>query len=168
MRLMTICAGFILFVAAGAFANAAGPTDQLCPSAVPSLNVLYDTPQSDLAKVTDAARNVAAAYDACATTARSNADVEPRAHYDHTRYAQYVVLVGRALAGQQKFTEARAAFTDARKTCADVVDYISPNRLDYGRPSRYHDACVEIRDAAIKELAALSASPAPEPAPTRT
>ena len=163
------------------------PTDMVCPRAVPKIVALNDAATSkDVAKIAAAARGVADAYQVCTSDAQvaKGVAVEPTVNYDKTRTAQYLVVVGRALAASGKPAEAVTALKNARHLADEVATWQPESQTWHasqtsGGPgaasddpgpsgggnsaarntdrngSRYKEAAVQIRAAADGELATL-------------
>jgi hypothetical protein len=114
-----------LAAASSALADTA-PADTVCPRAVPKLVAFNDAAASkDVAKITAAARSAADAYTLCASEAAvaKGVAVEPTVNYDKTRAAQYLVVLGRALAASGNATEAGVALKNARQFADDVFGW---------------------------------------------
>jgi hypothetical protein len=165
-------------------------SDDVCPRAVPKLVAFKDASASnDLTKIAAAAGAAAEAYKLCEGDAVVRLTEEPAVNYDRTRAAQYLVVEGRALAATGDKARAIDAFRDARLLAEKVVlwspmsqTYVQSNHAPVGdtevqragrntdtRPSRYHDAAIEIRSAADTELEKLGsrrqATPESSPKP---
>jgi len=139
--------------------------DGVCPTAVPAIRAmaaLKDT--SDPVKAADVVAPVVAAYKACAQLALSDGAIEPAAHYDEIRAAQYLVVLGRQLLKQQKYDEAHSVFADARKLSGDIADWLPSSRNNTGMShSQYRDSAIEVAKAADIELAKLVPTATPTP-----
>jgi hypothetical protein len=100
--------------------------DPICPRAVPKLVAFNEAAASkDVAKITAAARSAADAYTLCASEAQvtKGVAVEPTVNYDKTRAAQYLVVLGRALAASGNAAEAGTALKSARTLADDVFGW---------------------------------------------
>jgi hypothetical protein len=156
-------------------------SDPLCPRAVPQIAAFNEAASSkDVVKITSAVRGVADAYVVCVSEAqvKKGVAVEPTVNYDKTRAAQYLVVLGRALAASGNTADAVTALKNARQFADDVVGWQpasqtwhasnvagnSASRNVDANGSRYKDAAKEIRTAADDELAKLGA-PAPSAPP---
>jgi hypothetical protein len=102
------------------------PADPICPRAVPKIVTFNDAAASkDVAKIAVAARSIADTYEVCASDAQvaKGVAVEPTVNYDKTRAAQYLVVLGRALAATGKTPEAVTAFKTARRYADEVATW---------------------------------------------
>lgn len=120
-----VVAASMVAAAAPALAGTAS-ADTICPRAVPKLVAFNDAAASkDIAKIAAAARGAADAYSLCASDASvaKGVAVEPAVNYDKTRAAQYLVVLGRALAANGNATEATTALKNARQYADEVFGW---------------------------------------------
>jgi hypothetical protein len=175
-----------LVVCAGASsARADTYSDKVCPRAVPKVLAFNDAATSkDLRRISNAARAAADAYKVCEFEAVVRTWEEPYVNYDRTRAAQFMVVEGRSQAALGETDAAIATLRDARALAEQVVAwlplsqvYTQSSRAAVGnaadrntdrKPSRYHDAALEIRaaaDDALEVLATRRQQTIPTPAP---
>jgi hypothetical protein len=195
--ILTIAFSLAAVACANVVAAAApsGPSDTICPRAVPKIVAFTDAvATNDAAKIAAAARAAADAYQLCAADAQSsvNVAIEPTVNYDKTRQAQYLVVAGKALLASGNDSDGVSTLKTARKLADDVAGW-QPSSMafnstnhaghatgDAGGPadasstqrntdrngSRYKGAAIEIRDAADAALIRpQAAQPAASPKP---
>lgn len=193
--IVTISVAVVAAANGAATAAPSGPSDTICPRAVPKIVAFTDAvATNDAAKIAAAARAAADTYQLCAADAQSsvNVAVEPTVNYDKTREAQYLVVAGKALLASGNDTDGVSTLKTARKLADDVagwqpssIAFNSTNHAghatgDSGGPadasttqrnadrngSRYKAAAIEIRDAADAALIRpQAAQPAASPKP---
>ena len=154
--------------------------DGLCPRALPKVdNFTAAAKASDVAKISEAAKEASDAFRLCMVDARITGPIEPRYNYDELRAAYFSTVQGRALVALGKPADAIAAFKDARSLANEVAEWKPDSNMWSGnnisgtasgrngdlRPSQYKDAALQIRIAAEAALAALGLSTAGTPPP---
>jgi hypothetical protein len=183
IRRLAICTAAWSLAFSAVPASAAPAADALCPTATTPLIKWQDTAKTnpdDPQAVLDAAKPVEDAYHACAAVAVGKGSLEPEAHYDQVREAQFGVVVGRMLIIMNRIEEARAEAENARKLTQEIVDW-TPTAMTYTnsnlpggshserqagtQTSNYHDTAVEILAAATRELKLIGPPPSPAPTP---
>jgi hypothetical protein len=139
--------------------------DAICPQANAAIRSLQALKvQTDAAKNADVLLPIVNAYKACRQLALADGAIEPAAHYDEIRAAQYGISLGRQYYALQKYDDAHAIWVEARQVSQDIVDWLPTSRHNTGMShSQYHDAAIEIVKAADVELAKLAPASTPTP-----
>jgi hypothetical protein len=165
MKQLTCAAVLCMLLATAPPASAAETNDAICPQANTAIHSLQGLKvQTDATKNADVLLPIINAYKACRQLALADGAIEPAAHYDEIRAAQYSISLGRQYYALEKYDDAHAIWVEARQVSQDIVDWLPTSRHNTGMShSQYHDAAVEVVKAADIELARLAPASTPKP-----